>query len=110
MGILSDVKHYIGVSPDDTYFDPQIIMCINTSFATLTQVGAGPEGGFTISDDTSEWSDFESDFATSWIQMNVCMNVKKMFDPPSNGNAMQALNDVLDETQWRAYINADSNV
>lgn len=107
MGILTDVKKYLGISEDDNYFDSQIIMCINSAFATLTQIGAGPKEGFTISDDSREWSEFESDFASSWIQMNVSANVKRMFDPPTNGSVMEALNDVISETEWRAYIDAD---
>lgn len=110
MGILSDVKHYLGIAPDDNYFDPSLLMCINSVFSNLTQVGVGLEEGFSVSDDTSDWTDFVSDYAVSWIKMNVCTNVKKMFDPPSNGTLMQALDDISAETQWRAYIDADNKL
>lgn len=110
MSILSDVKHYLGISPDDTYFDTQLIMCINSVMASLTQVGVGPSEGFIVTGDSEDWNSFVGDYPVSWIQLNVCTNVKKMFDPPSNGTVMQALTDVAAETQWRAFINADSKL
>ena len=108
--ILTDVKEFIGITEEDTSFDRQIITCINSVFSSLTQVLANKEGHFFISDKSTEWSEFVDDYKLEWVRMNVCMNVKKMFDPPTNGTVMQAMNEIAAETQWRAYIDADNGV
>ena len=108
MSVLGDVKHYLGIEETDTYFDPTVIMCINSVFSSLIQVGVSEEERFTISDYSKDWSDFVDDYKTEWVKINVCANVKRMFDPPTNGTVMEALDDIARETQWRAYIDADN--
>ena len=46
--ILDSVKKVLGISPEYTEFDVDIIMHINTVFATLRQLGIGPIQGFRI--------------------------------------------------------------
>lgn len=108
--ILTDVKAFVGIVEEDESFDKQIIMCINSVFSSLTQVLAGKDEHFYITDKSAQWEHYVSDYKIDWIKMNVCMNVKKMFDPPTNATVMQAINDVAAETQWRAYIDADNEV
>lgn len=111
MSILSDVKHYCGITEDDTYFDPQIILCINTAFATLSQVIANSPSHFLIDGYTSEWTDYlGDDIKTEWVKGNVCAKVRKMFDPPANGTHMEALNDMIQENEWRAFLDADNEL
>jgi len=106
--ILTDVKEFIGITEADTSFDRQILTCINSVFSSLTQVLADKDGHFIVSDSSAEWTDYVDDYKVEWIRMNVCMNVKKMFDPPTNGTVMQAMNEIMSETQWRAYIDSDN--
>ena len=40
--ILTSIKKLLGISEEDDYFDPDIIMHINTVFTILTQLGVGP--------------------------------------------------------------------
>jgi hypothetical protein len=111
MSILSDVKQYCGIEPEDTYWDTQIVLFINTAFATLSQVIADSPNHFMISDDSAEWTDYLSDTQQiEWVKMNVCASVHKMFDPPTNSAHMEAINDIIAETQWRVFLDADNNV
>jgi hypothetical protein len=111
MSILSDVKRYCGIEPEDTYWDPQMVLFINTAFATLSQVVASAPKHFTITDDSAEWTDYLNDTPQiEWVKMNVCATVRKMFDPPTNGTVMEAINDVIAETQWRAFLDADNEL
>ena len=57
--ILGTVSKLLG--SEDEYFEPDLITHINSVFATLQQLGVGPEDGFSISDDTALWSDYTSD-------------------------------------------------
>ena len=56
--ILDSIKKLLGIQPEYTSFDEDIIVAINTSFATLNQLGVGPEGGYMIEDNTQTWNDY----------------------------------------------------
>ena len=46
--ILTSIKKLLGIAEDDTSFDPDIIMHINSVFMVLRQLGVGPPEGFAI--------------------------------------------------------------
>ena len=56
--ILTLTKKMLGIEEDYDHFDPDIIVCINSAFMTLYQLGVGPENGFSIQEKTSMWEDF----------------------------------------------------
>lgn len=106
--ILKSVKNYVNVNPDDTVFDDELLMDINTTFFALNQIGAGPETPFTISDDTAVWTDFISDIDTlSAVKSYVCLRVRRMFDPPTSGSLDTALKELIAEYEWRINIAVD---
>ena len=106
--ILEDVKKDLNISPDDDYFDPEIIMHTNTAFSILTQLGVGPKAGFSISDDTAEWTDFIPDDARlNIVKSYVPKKVKTLFDPPSTGPMAEALNKTISELEWRLNVIVD---
>ena len=106
--ILEDVKKDLNISPDDDYFDPEIIMHTNTAFSILTQLGVGPKAGFSISDDTAEWTDFiPEDARLNIIKSYVPKKVKTLFDPPNTGPMAEALNKTISELEWRLNVIVD---
>lgn len=97
-------------NPDEeSAFDVDLITNINTAFSTLTQLGAGPKGGFRIHDDTATWHDFIGDREdVDDIIDFVYLKVKLIFDPPSNSSAAEHMKATADELGWRiceAYEN-----
>ena len=50
--ILTSIKKLLGIEESYEIFDPDIILYINSAFSTLTQLGVGPEKGFSITDKT----------------------------------------------------------
>lgn len=44
--ILQSIKKLLGISKEDTSFDTDIIIDINSEFMTLNQLGIGPKDGF----------------------------------------------------------------
>ena len=46
--ILDSIKKNLGIVPEYTAFDDQIILDINAAFSTLHQLGFGPDEGFEI--------------------------------------------------------------
>ena len=59
--ILDSIKKQLGIVPEYTVFDDQILLYINTTFSTLHQLGIGPDTGYEIVDNTSTWDDIVID-------------------------------------------------
>lgn len=108
--ILRSVKKQIGIDPECTQFDPDIIMAINTVFVILNRVGVGPAEGFRIEDDSTEWVDFitEEDLNSEAVKTYIASKVRFIFDPPTNSVMMQALKDIIAELEWTLNINAET--
>ena len=100
--ILISIKKYLGLDAEYDHFDPDVIMCVNTVFGILNQLGVGPTLGFQITGDSETWTDFlgdRNDLAT--VKSFVYMKVKLMFDPPSNSFLIDSTNKILSELEWR---------
>ena len=98
--ILEDVKKQVGIVPDYDAFDDQLLMCINSAFATLHQLGVGPVEGFEV-DNTTEWESYISTQRLAFVKSYISMKVKVMFDPPTSSFALDALNKQIAEYEWR---------
>ena len=59
--ILKTIKQLIGCPDDFEQFDLDLIVHINSSFATLTHLGVGPKEGYRITGSDNAWSEFEED-------------------------------------------------
>lgn len=106
--ILDSVKKMLGIDPDYTAFDTDIIMFTNAVFNILMQMGVGPKTGFSISDNNSKWGDYIED--TSKLEMikpYIYMKVRIMFDPPQGGSLLEAYNKQISELEWRLNVQVD---
>lgn len=99
--ILKDVKQSIGIVPDYEAFDPQLIVDINSAFATLHQLGYGPTEGFSIEGSDEVWDDIISSNRFNFIKNYIIMKVHLMFDPPASSIAVEQLNKEIDQYEWR---------
>lgn len=107
--ILVSVKKLIGLGADYTIFDPDIIMHINSVFNVLNQLGIGPKGGFSISDESAVWGDFlgeRTDLEAA--KTYTALKVKLVFDPPTIGSVMEATKEVIKELEWRLNVQAEN--
>lgn len=98
--ILEEVKKQVGIVPDYDAFDDQLMMCINSAFATLHQLGVGPEEGFLV-ETTTTWDDYLSTERLAFVKSYVSMKVRVMFDPPTSSFALDAINKQIAEYEWR---------
>ena len=106
--ILDSVKKMLGITPEYTHFDQDIIMHINTVFTILNQLGVGPANGFYIEDDSAIWDDFVSnDPRLNSIKTYIYMKVRMMFDPPTIGSVAEAMNKNISELEWRLNATVD---
>lgn len=106
--ILTSVKKAMGIAPEYTHFDPDIIMHINSVFLTLEQLGVGPKEGFAIEDEQDEWSDFIGEnkllnAVKSWTYLKV----RLLFDPPQSSAAVESINRMIAEFEWRINVTVD---
>lgn len=89
----------------DSYFDDQLILYINTVFATLAQDGVGPSGGFKITGEEETWDEYleglyDPENVYSIIQTYVALSVKIVFDTPT-GSVLGAMQEIIKEYKWR---------
>lgn len=99
--ILSSMKKLLGIVPEYTAFDDQILLYINSAFSTLHQLGIGPEEGYEIVDKNSTWDDIVLEPRFNFIKSYIGMKVHLMFDPPTSSFALTALQDQIKEYEWR---------
>ena len=106
--ILTSIKKLLGITEEYEHFDQDIIMHINSVFMILTQMGVGPEEGFTISDSTTTWSEFTNDDKKiEAVKSYVYLKVRLLFDPPASSSVMEAINRSISEFEWRLNIATD---
>lgn len=107
--ILISIKKLLGITEEDEHFDSDIVMHINSVFSILTQLGVGPDDGFTITDESSIWNDFIADTAKlNFIKSYVYLKVKLLFDSPLSSAVIDSINRQISELEWRIQVSAES--
>lgn len=107
--ILTSIKKLLGIPEDYVHFDADIIMHINSVFTVLTQLGVGPEEGFSIEDKTTVWNDFvPKGKSIAAVKSYVYMKVKLLFDPPQSSAVMESMNRMIGEFEWRLNVEAET--
>lgn len=106
--ILTSIKKLLGIGEEDTNFDQDLIIHINTALAVLTQLGVGPASGFYIEDNSTIWDDFVSDDPRlNSIKTYIYMKVRMVFDPPASSSTADAFNKYISELEWRLNATVD---
>lgn len=109
--ILESVKKQLGLAEDYDSFDQDILIHINSVFSNLTQMGIGPDEGFTITGYDETWENYTltDPLKSQQIKSYVALKVKSIFDPPSNGNVAEAMNRSIAEMEYRLFTEEDIN-
>jgi hypothetical protein len=107
--ILTSTKKLAGLTNEYEYFDPDIVMYINSVFLALWQMGVGPADGFSIDDETAIWEDFIPNDPLLREAAKAYMGGKARlkFDPPSNSTLLEALKSDVAENEWRLTTAAE---
>lgn len=107
--ILTSIKKLLGIDESYEIFDPDIIMHINSVFMVLRQMGVGPPGGFSISDDSAVWTDYIPDIEKiEAVKTYIYMKVRLVFDPPTSSALLDALKQSIQEYEWRLNVEAET--
>lgn len=107
--ILTSVKKNLGIPEDYTHFDADILTHINSTLAILFQLGVGPQDkAVEIKDKSYTWDMFLGENTDlNFVQSEIFIRVKLLFDPPATTHVAQALKSNLNELEWRAMIAAE---
>lgn len=107
--ILTSIKKLLGIEEEYEQFDSDIVMHINSVLADLQQLGVGPEEGFFIEDDTSEWTDFIPEPGTlESVKTYMHLRVKLLFDPPTSSAVLESMQRQIDKFEWRLNVAAET--
>lgn len=108
--ILNDVKKMLGLAEDYSPFDAEVTLHINAALSKLDQLGVGPEGGMSISDDQATWATLiGDDHRLNMVKTFVGLSVKLAFDPPQVGFVLTAMKEQIQEQEWRLVAVLDSD-
>lgn len=103
--ILTSVKKLVGILEDDTTFDTDIIMHINSVFMILNQLGIGPSTGYSITDKTPTWANYVAVSANlEGLKSYMILRVKMLFDPSTTSYTQDSQNKQIAELEWRLIV------
>lgn len=107
--ILNSVKKLLGIEPDYTEFDVDIMLNINASISTLSQIGVGPYDGYIVTGADNTYDDYlgEDCPETSMVKMYLFYKTKLGFDPPQSSIVAEAIKEAIKETEWRLNVQVD---
>lgn len=107
--ILTTTKRTLGLAEDYTVFDQEIIVHINSTLATLHQLGVGPAEGMYITDATSTWSQFlQGDPTLNAAKSYIYICVRLLFDATAMaGPVLTAFKQQKEEFESRLMYAAD---
>ena len=106
--ILTSIKKLLGITEEYTHFDTDLIIHINSVFATLTQLGVGPSEGFVIVDKNDNWEQFTDDnILIESVKSYMYLKVKLLFDPPTSSAVIESTNRMINEFEWRLNVAAE---
>lgn len=105
--ILDSIKKLLGIQPDYKSFDDDIIMHINTAFVILNQLNIGPPEGFFITDKSTKWNKYTTETNHNMVKTYIYLKVRLMFDPPASATLVESINSMINELEWRLYVEGD---
>lgn len=103
--ILDSVKKSLGLDADNTDFDQDVILQINSALSTLGQLGVGPVYGLSIEDSSTTWDDLLfGDARYDMVKNFVYYETRLGFDPPGAANLVTAYQEKLKELTFRISV------
>ena len=106
--ILTTTKKSLGITEECTSFDSDLILHINSVLGILTQIGVGPENGFSIQSKEETWSDFIDDADLEMVKSYVQLKTRLLFDPPLSSAVMESINKMVSELEWRIHVHIEN--
>ena len=104
--VLLSTKQILGISPEDTSFDVNVIMSINTALTILMDLGLTEVEDQIVTSDKMTWDELlggRTDI--EYVKTYIYQKVKMIFDPPTSTAAIDAMQRSISELEWRICNN-----
>lgn len=107
--ILTSIKKLIGLTEEDTSFDLDVIIAINTAIETLEQIGVQGTVGFFVTSSDEVWDDYlpNQNEVFSMIKNFIAIKVKQLVDPTQSSILKEILDAQIHELTVRINIALD---
>ena len=102
--ILNTIKKLLGITEEQTEFDTDIIIHINSVINILHQLGIfqSETEVFQITGPKETWDEFLGDISKpNMVKTYIYMKVKLLFDPPLNATVISSMERVISEFEFR---------
>lgn len=100
--IFESVKKVLGLLGDDSSFDEDILLHINSVVSTLRQLGLSIPSDFYVRDDVQTWQNLLGEFRDlDLVKSYMAMKVRLMFDPPTSSFGLASMTEMVKEFEWR---------
>lgn len=110
MSILQSVRTMVLGNTDDTEFDTDLIIHINSVFSVLYQLGVGPDNGFKITGASETWEQYLSnETALDLVKTYMFLKIRLIFDPPT-GSVLNSYDAQVKELEWRLNVFSHSEL
>jgi hypothetical protein len=109
--ILNSTKKILGIGPDYTAFDLDILTHINAALSIASQLGVVIDPDFIVEDEMAGWSDLElPQDQTNLLRTYIFLKVRMIFDPPTTSFLIDATNKQIGEYESRLNLLADASI
>lgn len=112
--ILESIKAALGLQPDYTPFDTELLIHINSVISNLNQLGLGPgmydesSEDVLIADADTTWSELLLDSKLENVKSYMFMRVKMLFDSGTMPQPLiSAYEKMILEQEWRITVGSD---
>lgn len=103
--ILDSVKSTINLVEGDDSYDSELVLLINSSLSTLTQLGVGPVEGFEITGSSETWREYlGTDPVLNLVKNYVRLSCRLAFDTPTLSFVLDAHKQQIKELEWRIEV------
>lgn len=106
--ILNTMKQMLGITEEQTDFDTDIIIHINSVINTLHQLGIfnSETEGYFIQGPAEKWSDYLPDISKlQMVKSYMFLKVRLLFDPPLNATVISSMEKQIAEFEFRLLEN-----
>ena len=104
--VLLSIKQMLGISPEDTSFDVNVIMSINTALTILMDLGLTEVEDQIVTSDDVTWDELLGERTDiEYVKTYIYQKVKMIFDPPTSTAAIDAMQRSISELEWRICNN-----
>lgn len=106
--VLITIKKLLGIHSEDTNFDTDIIVLINSAFSRLYTLAVGPSIPFRIQSKDEKWTDFmNGQTEIESVKTYVHLKTKIVFDPPQMGYLVESIKEQIKELEWILNVQTD---